>query len=210
MTAKTVIKILIRTKFSVVISFFVINLLPIFAAAQQKTDSITTSISKKTNEKSGQKDFDFEIGIWKTKLKLLKNPLSGSTTWVEYEGTSIVREVCNGRANLIELNVEGSAGRIEGLSLRLYNPETEQWSLNFANIRNGILAIPAVGSFKNGRGEFFNEDTFNGQKILVRFVISEITANSCHFEQAFSADNGKTWEANWIADDTRVKNKTEK
>jgi len=205
----TVIKILIQAKFSLFIILFAINLLPIFVAAQQK-DSITTSIPKMTIEKSGQKDFDFEIGTWKTKLKVLKGPLSGSTTWVEYEGTSIVREVCNGRANLVELNVKSPAGQIEGLSLRLYNPETKQWSLNFANMRDGNLAIPAVGSFKNGRGEFFNEDTFNGQKILVRFVISAITANSCHFEQAFSADNGKTWETNWIADDTRVKKKTEK
>jgi hypothetical protein len=199
-----------HTKFTLLISFFGINLLPIFVAAQQKSDSITTSILKTTIEKSGQKDFDFEIGTWKTKLKRLKSPLSGSTTWVEYEGTSIVKEVCNGRANLVELNVEGHSGRIEGVSLRLYNPETKQWSLNFANMRDGNLAIPAVGNFKNGRGEFFNEDTFNEQKILVRFVISEITANSCHFEQAFSADNGKTWEINWIADDTRVKKKTGK
>lgn len=210
MPVRPVIKILIKTKFGLVTSFFIINLLPIFVAAQQKADTITTSIPKTTIEKSGQKDFDFEIGIWKTKLRLLKSPLSSSTTWVEYEGSSIVREVCNGRANLVELNVEGSAGRIEGLSLRLYHPETKQWSLNFANIRDGNLAIPAVGRFKNGRGEFFNEDTFNGQKILVRFVISQITANSSHFEQAFSTDNGKTWETNWIADDERVKKKTEK
>lgn len=203
MTVETVIKIVRMTKFSLLTNFFVINLSPIFVAAQQKPDSITI-------EKSGQKDFDFEIGTWKTKLKRLKNPLSGSTTWIEYEGTSIVREVCNGRANLIELNVAGLAGRIEGLSLRLYNPITKQWSLNFANIKVGDLGIPTVGSFKNGQGEFFNEDTFNGQKILVRFIISKITANSCHFEQAFSADSGKTWEVNWIADDTRIETKKKK
>ena len=186
---------MVQKNFRVLISAFVCSLLPILVAAQQKSDSTST----------GQKDFDFEIGTWKTKLKRLKSPLSGSATWVEYEGTTIVREVCNGKSNLVELDVKGPSGRIEGVSLRLYNPETKQWSLNFASMRDGNLAMPAVGSFKNGRGEFFNDDTFNGQKIIVRFVISAITANSCHFEQAFSTDNGKTWEVNWIADDTRVK-----
>jgi hypothetical protein len=151
-----------------------------------------------------QHDFDFHIGTWKTHLKRLMGPLSGSNTWVEYEGTTVVRSVWNGRANLVELAVDGPAGHIEGLSLRLYNPESHQWSLNFANAASGTLAEPTVGEFKNGRGEFFDQETFNGRAILVRFVISEITPTSCHFEQAFSDDGGKTWEVNWVATDTRV------
>lgn len=152
-----------------------------------------------------ENDFDFEIGIWETKVKVLKNPLSGTTEWLAFEGTSIVSEVCKGKANMVELDVEGESGKIEGVSLRLYHPETKQWSLNYANMKTGNLGVPAVGGFKNGRGEFYNEDIFKGRKILVRFIISGITENSIHFEQAFSADNGKTWEANWIADDTRIK-----
>ncbi|MCI0617897.1 hypothetical protein L0244_33410, partial [bacterium] len=93
----------------------------------------------------------------------------------------------------------------EGLSLRLYDPEAHQWSLNFANIKSGTLTLPSIGEFKNGRGEFYNTDTLNGRSILVRFIISDITANSIHFEQSFSDDGGKTWEVNWIATDTRVK-----
>ena len=154
-------------------------------------------------KQGGELDFDFEIGRWKTHLKRLAHPLSGSTSWVEYEGTTVVRRVWNGRANLVELEVNGPAGRIEALSLRLYNPETQQWSLNFSNSAAGTLTVPAVGRFKNGHGEFFNRDTLNGKEILVRFVISSITATSCHFEQAFSDDGGKTWEVNWIATDTR-------
>ena len=90
-------------------------------------------------------------------------------------------------------------------SLRLYNPEARQWSLNFANVSNGMLTMPSVGEFKDGRGEFYNQDTFNGRAILVRFVITKITDNSYRFEQSFSNDFGKTWEANWIAIDTRAK-----
>ncbi|MBB2146918.1 hypothetical protein GM921_15545 [Pedobacter sp. LMG 31464] len=186
-------KTFIQVKFNFIVSCFFLTLLPTFVIAQ--------SISGK----NGQRDFDFEIGDWKTKLKVLKNPLSGSTTWVEYEGTSKVIAICNGNSNLVELNVKGSGGQIIGVSLRLFNPKTNQWSLNFANIKDGNLATPSIGSFKDGRGEFFNEDTFDGKKILVRFVISAITPSSCHFEQAFSTDNGKTWEVNWIAEDTRIK-----
>jgi len=155
--------------------------------------------------RDGQHDFDFEVGAWKTRLSRRLNPLTGSNTWVEYEGTSVVRKIWNGGANLVELDVEGPAGRIEGLSLRLYNPQSRQWSLNFANRKGGVLSPPTIGEFKEGRGEFFAQETLDGRAILVRFVISDISPNSCHFEQAFSDDGGKTWEVNWIANDTRVK-----
>lgn len=160
----------------------------------------------KTNERrDGQYDFDFEIGTWKTHLKRLQHPLTGSTTWVEYEGTTVVRKVWNGAANLVELEASGPAGRFEGLSLRLYNPESRQWSLNFSNRRGGTLSPPSIGEFKNGRGEFYSQETLDGRAILVRFVISDITADSCRFEQSYSDDGGKTWEVNWVAVDTRVK-----
>ena len=154
--------------------------------------------------RDGQHDFDFEIGTWRTHLKRRQNPLSGSNTWVEYEGTTVVRKVWNGRANLVELDVEGPAGRIEALSLRLYNPETRQWSLNFSNSRTGTMSPPTIGSFNDGRGEFYSEETLDGRPILVRFVISDVTPESCRFEQAFSDDGGMTWEVNWIATDTRT------
>ena len=155
-------------------------------------------------QRDGSRDFDFEIGTWKTQLKRLVKPLSGSTTWVEYEGISKVTKVMDGRANLVELKATGPAGTFEGMSLRLYNPQSRQWSLNFANVNGGVLVPPAIGEFRNGRGEFYNQDTLNGRAILVRFIISDIKANSCRFEQSFSDDGGKTWELNWVAVDTRV------
>lgn len=161
-------------------------------------------------QRDGQHDFDFEIGTWKTHLKRLLHPLTGSTTWVEYEGTTVVRKVWNGRANLVELEAQGPAGRFQGLNLRLYNPESRQWSLNFSNAGSGTLSPPTIGEFKNGRGEFYNQETLNGRAILVRFVISDITADSCRFEQAFSDDGGKTWEVNWIAVDTRIKDEPDR
>jgi hypothetical protein len=155
-------------------------------------------------QREGSHDFDWEIGRWTTQLRYLPEPLSGSNRWLEYRGTSDVRAVLGGRANLVELSVSGTAGRIEGASLRLYNPQARQWALNFANIRNGQLTAPVHGSFDaSGRGLFYGVDTVDGRAVLVRFVISEVTPNSARFEQAYSADAGATWEVNWIAVDTR-------
>jgi hypothetical protein len=185
-----------------------LQLLP--ALAQQKSGTSRTKPQPTATERDGQHDFDFEIGTWKTHLRRLLNPLTGSTTWVEYEGTSVVRKVWNGRANLVELVADGPAGHFEGLNLRLYNPQSGQWSLNFASSSAGILSPPTIGEFKNGRGEFFAQETLNRRAILVRFVISDITPDSCRFEQAFSDDGGKTWEVNWIATDRRVKDEPDK
>jgi hypothetical protein len=154
----------------------------------------------------GHHDFDYEIGTWKIHLRKLVHPLTGSNTWVEYDGTSVARKVWDGRANLDEFESDGPAGHIEGLTLRLYSPQTHQWSIFWANSKDGILGTPPmVGQFKNGRGEFYDQEIFEGRAIYVRFVWSDITTNSAHFEQSFSADGGKTWEANWITDQTRVK-----
>lgn len=155
-------------------------------------------------QRDGQHDFDFELGNWKTHISRLVHPLSGSKTWVEYDGTSVVRKIWDGRANLLELEVSGPAGHIEALSLRLYDPESGQWSLNFSNSSGGTLGQPTVGEFHDGRGEFYDQETIGGRAVLVRFVISDIRRDSCHFEQAFSADGGRSWEVNWIATDTRV------
>lgn len=154
--------------------------------------------------RDGQRDFDFEFGTWKAELSRLENPLTGSSTWVEYEGTSVVRRVWDGRANLGELAVEGASGRIVGLSLRLYDPATRQWMIHWASARNGALGPAMVGGFRDGRGEFYNQEMFNGRAIFVRFIFSDITSKSFRLEQAFSADGGRTWEPNWIARFTRV------
>lgn len=196
--------------------------LPGVAGAQQNTaatpqqattapqQAATSAAAPSAARGDGQHDFDFESGNWKTHLKRLRHPLTGSTTWIEYEGTSVVSKIWDGRANLVELEVDGPTGHVEGLSLRLYDPTAHQWSLNFANSAQGTLSVPTVGEFKNGRGEFYDQESFNGRTILVRNVFSDITANSYHFEQSFSDDGGKTWEVNWIADDTRVSDKAVK
>jgi hypothetical protein len=155
--------------------------------------------------RDGQKDFDFEFGAWTAHLSRRQRPLTGSSAWVAYEGTSVVRRVWGGRANLGELDVEGPAGRIQGLTLRLYDPALHQWSIRFANSRDGDLSPPMAGGFDgHGRGEFFSRETFEERPICVRFIFSEITGRAFRFEQAFSADDGQSWETNWVATFSRV------
>lgn len=153
--------------------------------------------------RDGQRDFDFEIGHWRTHL-LVRAPLDAEAAWSEYTGTSIVSKVWGGRANLVELDVDGPRGRIVGLSLRLYNPQARQWSLTFSNARVGTLAKPVIGEFKDGRGEFVGMEEHQGRAVLVRFVIMPITPDSVRFEQAYSDDWGRTWVLNWIATDSRL------
>jgi hypothetical protein len=186
---------------------------PFVGTVPQNSDAAKTAVQHSPAEHDGQHDFDFELGTWKIHLKRLDGRLVGSTTWVEFDGTSVTRKVWNGRANLEEFETDSAAGgHIEGLTLRLYDPQTHQWSLYWATSKSGAIGLPTIGEFKNGRGEFFDTEPSgpNGRAVLVRFVWSNITPNSAHFEQSFSDDGGKTWEVNWITDQTRVNDGSDK
>ena len=164
-----------------------------------KTQAEQTTPKLDPQAAPAQHDFDFEFGNWKAQLKRLQHPLSGSNTWIDYEGTSVVKKLWNGRANIGELEVGNADSHIEGLTLRLYNPQSHQWRLYWANSRDGILQVPTIGQWENGRAEFIDQEDFQGRSILVRFIFSDVTQTSFKNEQAFSADGGKTWEPNWIA-----------
>jgi hypothetical protein len=146
------------------------------------------------------RDFDFEFGEWRAHISRLVEPLYGSDAWVEYEGTSNVRPVWGGRANLGELDVSGPSGAIQGLSLRLYHPESGLWRIHWASSRDGQIGPAMVGGFQDEVGEFYNQELFGGQAVFVRFVFSEISSSFFRLEQAFSAEGAKTWEPNWLAE----------
>jgi hypothetical protein len=152
----------------------------------------------------GAHDFDFEFGNWKAHIARRLKPLTGSTEWVEYNGTSVVRPWWDGRANIGELKVSGPAGKIEGMSVRLYDPASRQWKIHWANAADGALGEAMVGGFANGRGEFYNQEMLGDRAILVRFIFSGISPRSFRIEQAFSTDGGNSWETNWISDFTKV------
>lgn len=173
--------------------------------AQQSQSPAASDVSKATLQHDGQHDFDFEAGTWKIRLSRLLHPLTGSKEWEQFDGTTSTQQVWGGRAFLEQFETDSpTGGHIEGLTLRLYNPQSHQWSLYWATSKTGTLSQPTIGEFKDGVGEFYDQEPFNRRMILVRFIWSKITPNSAHFEQSFSADGGRTWEVNWITDQTRV------
>jgi hypothetical protein len=178
------------------------------AAAALSVHALTTSASMP--EHDGQHDFDFEVGHWHIHLKRRLHPLTGSNQWVEFDGTSTTRFLWHGAAQIEQFETDGAGGHIEGLTLRTYNPATHQWRLYWANANNGLVVVPQIGQFANGQGEFYAQDTLNGKSIFVRFIWSKTDTDTPHFEQAFSEDGGKTWEVNWITDQTRVADTTER
>ena len=147
--------------------------------------------------------FDFLIGDWKARLRQLDKPLTGSTTWVEYEGISRTHKVLDTNANFEEFAVHptGASGKPKkGQTLRLYNPDTREWSIYLVDADKGQLPLPAtVGRFRDGKGEFYDMELWNGRTILVRYQWAPGKPGP-HFEQAFSTDGGKSWEVNWVLD----------
>jgi hypothetical protein len=169
-----------------------------------RAKTATPAAPQAAAQRDGQHDFDFEIGSWKIHLKRRLHVLTGSNTWVEFDGTSVTRKLWRGRSQVEEFETDGAAGHIEGMTLRLYNPQTHEWRLYWANSQKGIMDVPQIGRFVNGRGEFYAQDTIEGKTLWVRFIWSQTDSESPHFEQSYSEDGGKTWEVNWITDQTRV------
>ena len=152
----------------------------------------------------GAHDFDFGIGVFKTHIKRLSHPLTGSTTWTEWNGTVSTRRLWGGKGQLEELDIGGPNGsQVLGMTLRLYNPGARQWNLYWVNSTDGTLGQPMIGEFEDGKGVFYDQEQFNGRAVLVRNIYWGITPDSYDFEQAFSTDGGKTWEPNFVAALTR-------
>lgn len=150
-----------------------------------------------------QHDFDFEFGAWKARIRMQPHPLTESAEWVDYSGTSVVRKVWDGRANLGELEASSKNKHIEALSLRIFDQQAQTWRIYFANAKGGLSAVAMVGRFDYGRGFFYGTATIDGKPTRIRFVFSNVTLASFDFEQSFSRDDGKTWNPNWIATFTK-------
>ncbi len=183
----------------------------LFATGQALAQNTMASAQQTLPERrDGQHDFDPLIGSWKYHLKRRLHPLTGSNTWVEFEGTGVCYKIWDGRSQLDTIEVDGPEGHIEGLTLRTYNPQTHQWSLYWANSKTGVVDPPQIGEFKDGLGEFFTQDKADGRAILIRYQWTNLSTSTPHFEQSFSEDGGKTWEVNWITDQTRVSDAPDK
>ena len=170
-------------------------------AASDATASASQSYA--TQQRDGSHDFDFLIGDWKAHVRRLPDRLNGSDKWDVYDGISNHHKLLDTNANFEEFEV-GSADKklhIKGQTLRVYNPETHQWSIYLLDLDKGEVDVPpVVGAFHGDRGEFFHQETLRGRTILVRYVWLNISPKSARMEQSYSPDGGKSWEVNWICE----------
>lgn len=150
-------------------------------------------------------DFDFLVGHWKVHHRRLKQRLAGSHEWLEFEGTSVLQKTMGGFGTFDDNVIESPDGTYRAMTMRVFDPKDRQWSIWWVDQRLPQAPIdpPLRGSFKDGIGTFYNDDTFNGRPIRVRFIWSHITPTSARWEQAFSEDQGATWEINWVMEFTR-------
>ena len=155
-------------------------------------------------QNDGRNDFDFLIGTWKVHHFRLKERLKGCTEWEEFEGKSTDRKILNGLGNMDENILHRASGDVHAITVRLFNPRSKEWSLCWSAEGAGTFEVPMIGGFQNGRGEFYSQEVFEGRHIFSRFIWSEIEANACKWEQAFSNDGGKTWETNWVMTFERI------
>jgi hypothetical protein len=153
--------------------------------------------------RDGSHDFDFYTGRWRVRNERLVERLKGCTEWEIFEACSDARMLPGGLGNTDVLTTEHWPGFV-GMTVRLYDRQTATWRLYWTNNRLGMFAPPVVGAFADGVGRFQGRDEEDGQPIIVRFIWSEITATHARWEQDFSADEGRTWEKNWIMESTRM------
>jgi len=154
----------------------------------------------KQQQQDGRTDFDFFIGSWKLRNRSLREWLKGATSWEEFGGMSVARKILGGLGHIEEVTLERASGATEELVVRLFDPQTQQWRIYEADATSGGFAPqPVIAAFKDGRIEGYAYIPWEGKYIFRRVIWSEITATTFHWEQAFSADGGTTWETNWIA-----------
>jgi hypothetical protein len=155
--------------------------------------------------RDGAHDFDFDVGVWHTEITRRLKPLAPSSESMRLSGTVTLRKVWGGKAQLEEIEADGPQGHWEGMSLFLYDPAAHQWSETFVGSASGVIAPGFVGSFHDGRGELFQQDTLDGRSVLVRATWSDIKTDSHKYEEHFSADGGKTWSLSFSALKTRIR-----
>jgi hypothetical protein len=152
----------------------------------------------------GRTDFDFLVGRWRVHHRILRGRLQQSTTWDEMEGTVVNEPILGGLGNMEEHSIERVDGPIAAIAVRVYESAAQEWSIYWADSVSPVLDAGVFGRFAGGRGSFYAQEISEGRHILTRFVWSDITPISAHWEQAYSADGGLSWEVNWIMEFSRI------
>lgn len=156
----------------------------------------------------GRQGFDFLFGSWQVHNRKLFDALDPCCTdWREFGATAVVRPLLGDLGNMdcySTFEFPGS-GVLDGMTLRLFNPETGTWRIWWASTRNpGDLDTPVEGRFVDEVGEFFCDDILDGRPLRVRYTWDRTDPEHPRWSQAFSYDSGTTWQTNWIMNFTRA------
>jgi hypothetical protein len=189
-----------------VLAFVALALFMAVGGSSSAAETVSGAVQPR-GDLSGLHDFDFLAGEWRTHHRKLKQRLASSHEWVEFDGTLSTRLLMGGWANSGDNWFNAPGGAYGGVSLRSYDSSTGQWAIWWLDSRDpfGALDPPMKGRFTNGGAFFYADDTFKGKPIRVRYIWSHIAQSSAHWEQAYSADGGQTWETNWTTDFERVR-----
>ncbi|HSM96838.1 MAG TPA: hypothetical protein VLT91_12390 [Rhizomicrobium sp.] len=150
----------------------------------------------------GSHDFDFALGTFHTHIRRVPDPFGEPAKWVTYDGIKITRPILGGNGDVETIEADGPS-HLSVLNLFFYDKATRQWHLYFP--QGSDMGGAAIGEFHNGVGTFMETDSYKGRTMLARQQWSPTGPDSYHFEQSFSADFGKTWVSNFMADLTRIK-----
>jgi hypothetical protein len=199
-------------KFKLVVSFILISYGLTFGQTANKSITFgelkftsTGELDIQASATSSQSDFDFLVGKWKLKDKKLKSRLTNSNDWIEFESTVEMKKLLNGIGNMDVYRTMVDGKPFEGIAIRLFNPQTKLWSIYWADSNAGVMDPPVVGSFEGNIGKFYCRDKYKGRNIIVVFIWDKTDPENPVWSQAFSPDNGKTWEVNATNTSHRVK-----
>ncbi|CAI2767261.1 hypothetical protein ACHRVW_07995 [Flavobacterium collinsii] len=149
------------------------------------------------SDSSSKYDFDFFQGKSDILNKKLKQRLSNCTEWIEFPSTQEMYKILHGIGNIDNFLATFDGKPFEGMTVRLFNPETRLWSIYWSDSNTGILDKPVIGSFENKVGHFFSKDIYEGKKVFQVFRWDARDENNPVWSQAMSEDSGKSWEWNW-------------
>ncbi|TGD56643.1 hypothetical protein [Flavobacterium humi] len=165
----------------------------------------TKTLDIKPSSTSSENDFDFLQGKWKVHNRMLKSRLANSDEWIEFEAELHMKKTLNGFGNIENFYSNNNGTPFEGMAIRLFNKETKLWKIYWVDSNGTTMdEKPVTGSYENGLGRFYANDVFNNQEILVLYQWDATNPQQPKWSQAFSTDNGRTWEWNWKMELTRI------
>ena len=172
--------------------------------------------ARQSTVRDGSHDFDFIYGKWRMPNHRLNKRLAGSHDWSDFitcdEGGPLpggIGDTDYWRASFWKDFV--------GVTFRTYDPKTGLWRIYWVDntFSGGAIEPPVVGRFQGNVGIFEGPDTYNGKRVLARYIWTLNPKKSqvdskweramnpsgarvvAKWEQAYSVDGGKTWETNW-------------